>query len=290
MTRICLLPDRVVCKIGGGDAHDFLQNLLTNNLDQVSSTQAIYTLLQTPQGKYLFDFFVIEQDGHYLVDCDRDAAPELLKRLMFYKLRADVTLASMGEDWIVGAVWDTETSGETGLGDEFHGGLLFNDPRLNALGQRFMVPAAAADAALAAGESSSPDEYDAHRIALAVPGAQDLIADKTFPMEANLDLLGAIDFQKGCFVGQEVTSRTHRKGQVRKRIVTVRANTDLPAPRTAVMAGERQAGELLSSAGAQGLALLRLDRLGDPLTADEISVEASLPGWLSDATTQGTQE
>lgn len=282
MTKVSLLPDRVVCKIGGGDAHDFLQNLLTNNLERVSPTQGIYTLLQTPQGKYLFDFFVIDQDGHYLIDCDRDAAPELLKRLMFYKLRADVTLASMGEDWIVGAVWDTETSGEAGQGDEFHGGLLFNDPRLSALGQRFMVPAAAADAALATGEVSSPEDFDAHRIALAVPGAQDLIADKTFPMEANLDFLGAIDFQKGCFVGQEVTSRTYRKGQVRKRIVTVRANTDLPAPRTAVMAGERQAGELLSSAGAQGLALLRLDRLGDPLTADEISVEPSLPGWLSD--------
>jgi tRNA-modifying protein YgfZ len=290
VTKVSLLPDRVVCKIGGGDAHDFLQNLLTNNLERVSPTRAIYTLLQTPQGKYLFDFFIVERDGHYLIDCDRDAAPELLKRLMFYKLRADVTLASMGEEWVVGAVWDNGMSGDAGQGEQFHGGLRFNDPRLSALGQRFMVPAAAADTALAAGEISSHDEYDAHRIALAVPGAQDLIADKTFPMEANLDLLGAIDFQKGCFVGQEVTSRTYRKGQVRKRIVTVRANADLPAPHTAVMAGERQAGELLSSAGAQGLALLRLDRLDNPLTADKISVEASLPGWLSDATTQGTQE
>ncbi len=290
MTKVSLLPDRVVCKIGGGDAHDFLQNLLTNNLERVSPTQGIYTLLQTPQGKYLFDFFVVKQDGHYLIDCDRDAAPELLKRLMFYKLRADVTLASLGEDWIVGAVWDTETSGEAGQGREFHGGLLFNDPRLSILGQRFMVPAASADAALAAGEISTPEDYDAHRIGFAVPGAQDLIADKTFPMEANLDLLNAIDFQKGCFVGQEVTSRTHRKGQVRKRIVTVRAKTDLPTPHTAVMAGERQAGELLSSFGNHGLALLRLDRLDNPLNADEISVEASLPGWLSDATTQGTPE
>ena len=289
MTKVSLLPDRVVCKIGGAERQDFLQNLLTNNLERVSPTQGIYTLLQTPQGKYLFDFFVIEQDGHYLIDCDRDAAPELLKRLMFYKLRTDVTLASMGEEWIVGAVWDTETSGEVGQVDVFHDGLRFNDPRLAGLGQRFMVPAALADAALSIGEASTPQDYDAHRIALAVPGAQDLIADKTFPMEANLDLLNAIDFQKGCFVGQEVTSRTHRKGQVRKRIVTVRAAADLPAPHTAVMAGERQAGELLSSSGSQGLALLRLDRLDNPLTADEIAVQPSLPSWLSDAATDGTQ-
>tara|TARA_R110002096_G_scaffold76326_5_gene180450 strand:- start:10119 stop:10991 length:873 start_codon:yes stop_codon:yes gene_type:complete len=289
VTKVSLLPDRVVCKIGGAERQDFLQNLLTNNLERVSQTRAIYTLLQTPQGKYLFDFFIVEQDGHYLIDCDRDAAPELLKRLMFYKLRADVTLASMGDDWVVGAIWDTETSSEAGQVDVFHDGLRFNDPRLSALGQRFMVPAALADAALSIGEASTPQDYDAHRIALAVPGAQDLIADKTFPMEANLDLLNAIDFQKGCFVGQEVTSRTHRKGQVRKRIVTVRATADLPAPHTAVMAGERQAGELLSSSGSQGLALLRLDRLDNPLTADEIAVQPSLPSWLSDAATDGTQ-
>jgi folate-binding protein YgfZ len=290
VTKVSLLPDRVVCRIGGEDAHDFLQNLLTNNLERVSPTQGIYTLLQTPQGKYLFDFFVIEQEGHYLIDCDRDAAPELLKRLMFYKLRADVTLASLGNDWTVGAVWDTETSGEAGQVEMFHDGRLFNDPRLERLGQRFMVPAASADAALATGEVSSPEDYDAHRIALAVPGAQDLIADKTFPMEANLDLLNAIDFQKGCFVGQEVTSRTHRKGQVRKRIVGVTASADLPTSHTAVMAGERQAGELLSSSGAQGLALLRLDRLDSPLTAGEIAIQASLPEWLSDDVASGSKE
>lgn len=290
MTKVSLLPDRVVCKIGGADAHEFLQNLLTNNLDLVSPTCAIYTLLQTPQGKYLFDFFIVEQDGHYLIDCDREAAPELLKRLMFYKLRADVTLASLGDEWVFGAVWSRETSGDVGETEPFHDGLLFNDPRLADLGQRFMIPAASADAALSVGEVSSAEDYDAHRIALAVPGAQDLIADKTFPMEANLDLLNAIDFQKGCFVGQEVTSRTHRKGQVRKRIVTVRADADMPAAHTPVMAGDRQAGETLSSSGTECLALLRLDRLDTPLTVDGISVKPSYPDWLSDAAMGGSKE
>ncbi len=282
MTKVSLLPDRVVCRIGGTERQDFLQNLLTNNLDRVSPDQASYTLLQTPQGKYLFDFFVVEQDGHYLIDCDRDAAPELLKRLMFYKLRADVTLESLGEEWVVGAFWEAETSGEPGRADPLHGGVLFTDPRLAALGQRAMVPAASADAVLSMGTSSTPQEYETQRLTLGVPGSQDLIADKTFPMEANLDLLNAIDFQKGCFVGQEVTSRTHRKGQVRKRIVTVTGNADLPAPHTAVMAGERQAGELLSSSGAQGLALLRLDRLGEPLTADSVDITPGFPAWMPD--------
>ncbi len=288
MTKVSLLPDRVVCKIGGTEHQDFLQNLVTNNIERVSPVQAIYTLLQTPQGKYLFDFFVVEQDGHYLIDCDRDAAPDLLKRLMFYKLRADVTLASLGEEWVVGAIWDTEVSDEPGQAGPFHGGMVFTDPRLADLGQRFIIPAASAEAALSEGTNSTPQEYETHRLTSGAPGSKDLIADKTFPMEANLDLLNAIDFQKGCFVGQEVTSRTHRKGQVRKRIVTVTSHSDLPAPHTAIMAGERQAGELLSSSGAQGLALLRLDRLGESLTADGADITPHFPDWMPDEAKSGS--
>ncbi len=283
--KVSLLPDRVVCQIGGAERQDFLQNLLTNNLERVSPTQAIYTLLQTPQGKYLFDFFLIEHDGAYLVDCDRDAAPELLKRLMFYKLRADVSLVNLSDGWVVGADWDIADAADLGAAEPFRDGVRFQDPRLAALGHRFLIPSSACDAALAenGSEAVSSEDYEAHRIALAVPGAQDLVADKTFPMEANLDLLNAIDFQKGCFVGQEVTSRTHRKGQVRKRFVSVHASTELPPPHTPVMAGDRQAGELLSSAGEQGLALIRLDRMADPLTADAIDLTASIPDWMPDS-------
>ena len=283
MTKVCLLPDRVVCKIGGAERQDFLQNLLTNNLECVSSTQAIYTLLQTPQGKYLFDFFVIEHDGHYLVDCDRTAAPVLLKRLMFYKLRADVTLASLGDGWVVGATWDAGSPNQPGTAGPLLGGVQFQDPRLALLGSRFLVPAGDSDAALSPHDTGTAQEYDSHRISLGVPGSADLVSEKTFPMEANLDLLNAIDFQKGCFVGQEVTSRTHRKGQVRKRILPVSASSDLPAAQTPVMAGDRQAGELLSSNGAHGLALLRLDRLSEGLVAEDIELTPAFPDWMPDA-------
>lgn len=290
MTKVSLLPDRVVCRIGGTERQDFLQNLLTNNLERVSPSLAVYTLLQTPQGKYLFDFFVAEQDGFYLIDCDRQAAPELLKRLMFYKLRADVTLKSLGEEWVVGALWDADVSGEPGQAEPFHGGVVFADPRLADLGKRFIIPATSAEVALSEGSTSTPQDYESHRLVSGVPGSQDLIADKTFPMEANLDLLNAIDFQKGCFVGQEVTSRTHRKGQVRKRVVTVTSDTDLPAPHTVVMAGERQAGELLSSRGGHGLALLRLDRLAEPLAAEGVNITPSFPDWMPDDVKSGSAE
>ncbi len=287
MAHACLLPDRAVLQIGGSEAQDFLQNLLSNNLDLISPERAIYTLLLTPQGKYLFDFFLMEKDGAYLVDCDREVAPELLKRLTFYKLRADVSLSNLSQDWAIGVAFDSDAAAEatkSGEATPFQGGVQFHDPRLPALGKRFLVPKDNIEAALTeAGSPCEPQDYDRFRLSLAIPGAGDLVADKTFPLEANLDLLNAIDYQKGCFVGQEVTSRTHRQGKVRKRILCVSSATALPTPGCAVMAGDRQAGTLLSSSGTQGLALLRLDRLDQALDLDGTDIEVRFPDWLTNA-------
>ncbi|PCJ69362.1 MAG: hypothetical protein COA62_12180 [Rhodobiaceae bacterium] len=289
MAQACLLPDRAVLQIGGSEAQDFLQNLLSNNLDLISPERAIYTLLLTPQGKYLFDFFLMEKDGAYLVDCDRTVASELLKRLTFYKLRADVSLSNLSQDWAVGVTFDSDAAAEaqpaqSGEATPFHDGIRFHDPRLPALGTRFLVPKNKFEAALAeAGSPCEPQDYNRFRLSLAIPGADDLIADKTFPLEANLDLLNAIDYQKGCFVGQEVTSRTHRQGKVRKRILCVSSATALPPSGSAIMAGERQAGALLSSSDDKGLALLRLDRLDQTLNVDGTDIEVRFPDWLTNA-------
>lgn len=282
MAKASLLPDRAVLEIGGPEARDFLQNLVTNNVDQANPDSAVYTLLLTPQGKYLFDFFLLEQDGRFLADCDSEAAPLLLKRLMFYKLRADVTLKDASADWTVGAHWDAERTAAPVAVSAFNGGWLYGDPRLAALGSRFIVPSGQADAALAASgaDQAEPKDYEVYRSSLGVPGPADLIAEKTFPLEANLDLLHAVDYQKGCFIGQEVTSRTHRQGKVRKRILPVSASSALPKAGTAIMAGERQAGELLSRHGPQGLALLRLDRLSEPLDAAGTDIDVQFPDWL----------
>ena len=281
MARVCLLPNRSVFQISGPEAKSFLQDLVTNNLDLVSPDNAIYTCLLTPQGKYLFDFFLVEKDGAYLVDCDRDAAPLLLKRLMFYKLRADVQFRDFRDSWSVGSVLDNEVL-DAGAARAFKEGVLFQDPRLAALGARFLVPTEKVGEAIKGFSGSTIDaaEYERHRLLLGVPGHEDLQPDKTFPMEANLDALNAIDFHKGCFVGQEVTSRTYRQGKVRKRMLPVTCDSSLPATGTAVMADDRQAGELLSSQGKIGLALVRLDRLDKPLTVDGLHIDTRFPGWL----------
>jgi tRNA-modifying protein YgfZ len=284
MARICILPDRSVFSIGGPEAKSFLQDLLTNNLDLVSPTRAIYTCLLTPQGKYLFDFFLIEHDGAYLAECDKDAAPQLLKRLMFYKLRAAVDLKDLSDSWVAGVAID-DAADEPGAAQSFCGGVRFQDPRLAQLGTRFLIPASKSGDIEneANGEALTPADYDLHRLRLGVPGSDDLLAEKTFPMEANLDVLNAIDFHKGCFVGQEVTSRTYRQGKVRKRTLPLSANETLPPAHSLIMAGDRQAGELLSTRGNIGIGIVRLDRLGEPLATEGLNIDVHFPDWLPKA-------
>lgn len=265
MTQVAVLSDRAIIEIGGAEAREFLQGLVTANLDDVTDGKGIYALLQTPQGKYLFDFFLLADGEGLLLDCDAARAPDLLKRLMFYKLRADVTLKA-GTTWQVAASWDGPAPEDV---------LEIADPRLTTLGARHY---------LRDGETLTVNadiaDYDAHRLMLGVPGPDDLIPDDTFPLEAGLDKLNAIDFQKGCFVGQEVTSRTHRRGSVRKRIIPVTVNGSLAATGSDILAGERKAGTLLSGSGDRALALLRLDRLGDTLTCEGASITPAPVDWL----------
>ncbi|MEQ9520027.1 MAG: folate-binding protein [Parvibaculum sp.] len=287
MAQKCLLPDRSVFVISGPDAPDFLQNLLTNNVDALKEGQAQYTLLLTPQGKYLFDFFLLRDGERFLVDCDKAAAPLLIKRLSFYKLRAKVEITDLSADWSVAGVWQNADDGTGSAGEAIAlpaiaDAYAFIDPRLPALGHRFLLPAANAEAALASltGNATTAADYDLFRLQLGVPDAEDLQSERTFPMEAGLDLLHAIDFHKGCFVGQEVTSRTYRQGKIRKRLLPVHTVGDMPAAGHVIMAGDRQAGEIHSMRGQMGLALLRLDRLGQPLDIGGVDIDYSWPHWL----------
>ncbi|MDF1625557.1 MAG: folate-binding protein [Parvibaculaceae bacterium] len=282
MAHKCLLPDRTVFAISGPDATDFLQNLLTNNVEALEDGHAQYTLLLTPQGKYLFDFFLLKDGMRFLVDCDADAAPQLLRRLAFYKLRAKVDLTLLGDEWSVAAGWSDDDNQSLPARPDTREGFIFADPRLPALGYRFLLPESDAVPALSAftGEDATPADYDLFRLQLGVPAAADLHSERTFPMEAGLDLLHAIDFHKGCFVGQEVTSRTYRQGKIRKRLLPVRTAGKMPPAGKIIMAGDRQAGEIHSARGAQGLALLRLDRLNQPLDVDGTDIDYLWPHWL----------
>ena len=259
--KAVLLDDRGVVRVSGEDAASFLQGVLTNDVEKLGPREARYAALLTPQGKILFDFLVVRlpADGGaaFALDCAAAQAADLAKRLSFYKLRAKVAISDESADHCVLAYWGGEP-------ENAPGGIVYVDPRAPELGCREILPRAKG---LAIGEASIAD-YEALRISLGVPkGGVDFVYADAFPHEANLDLLHGVDFEKGCYVGQEVVSRMKHRGVARKRIVRVRLDAAAPAPGTPVLDGELPVGTLGSSAGASALAMLRLDRVEDATAA-----------------------
>ncbi len=282
--KAALLPDRGVVKVAGADAVKFLDGLITADLDKVTAGSARYAALLTPQGKIIADFIIVKaaEDDHYFLDCPRALAPTLVQRLNFYKLRAKVIVEDLSETLGVLAVWDgAGTSGP---------GLCYADPRLPALGLRCMISTHIADKAAAELGATLVDaaDYEAHRIALGVPrGGSDFIYNDAFPHEADMDQLGGVDFDKGCFVGQEVVSRMEHRGTARTRVVPVAFDGPPPEAGVTVTAGETTLGMMGSGAGVigRGLATLRLDRVADamangtPMVAGGIAIRPVKPAW-----------
>ncbi|MGD9501311.1 MAG: folate-binding protein YgfZ [Methyloceanibacter sp.] len=256
-----LLPSRAVLKIGGADAHKFLQGLITNDIGKVQGQDAVHAGLLSPQGKILFDFFLAAEGGGFLADVARDKADELLKRLAFYRLRAAVEIGP-DPSRRVAACWGAKPA-------EPRGAIVYADPRLAALGYRAFLAQGSGPAELGCAAASEAD-YHAFRIGQGVPeGGMDFAFGDAFPHEALFDQLHGVDFTKGCFVGQEVVSRMEHRGTARKRIVPVEGAGPLPAPGTSIEAAGASIGTLGSVAGASGLALIRLDRAEDAVARGE---------------------
>lgn len=279
-----LLPDRGVVKVVGDDARRFLNGLVTGDMAKVAAGAPRFAALLTPQGKIIVDFIIAEapaEDGDgFFLDCPRALAPTLVEKLNFYKLRAKVLVEDLSEVLGVMAVWD-------GTGDTEYG-LCYPDPRLAALGMRVMLPPHLAEQAAADLGATPVDAgvYEAHRIALGVPrGGEDFAYGDTFVHEADMDQLGGVDFEKGCYVGQEVVSRVEHRASARSRLVPVAFEDAAPSSGLPVMAGDKQVGTLGSAAKGRGLAMLRLDRVADAiaagaqLTCGGIALHVVKPDW-----------
>jgi tRNA-modifying protein YgfZ len=286
--KAALLPDRGVVKVAGPDARKLLSGLVTADMGKVTPTKPCFAALLTPQGKIIVDFIIADSDApdgnDFFLDCPRALAGALVERLGFYKLRAKVVVEDVSDVLIVTAIWDG-AAGE-------HRGLDYADPRLPELGLRCISPPRPADAAAALGaEWVDAAAYEAHRIALGVPtGGLDFAYGDAFPHEADMDQLNGVDFQKGCFIGQEVVSRMEHRGTARSRVVPVALGADAlgadaPARGSAVTADGKQMGVMGSAAGRHGLALLRLDRVdealagGASLQAGGVALKLVKPAW-----------
>ena len=281
MSLAAHLTSRALIAVSGPEARPFLDNLLSNRVEDLTPGQARAALLLTPQGKFLFDLFVIapvaeEPQDILMLDVQADRREALIQRLNLYRLRSKV--AAEPVDGAIWAAWGADS------GPELEEGWTV-DPRLPALGWRGYGREAQVDA----GE----DAYDAHRLALGVPDpARDCEPDKTFPLEADYDLLNAIDFHKGCYVGQETTSRMKRRSAVKTRMVPITFNGAAPASGAVVetLQGLR-AGEVLSGGEGRALALLRLDRaVSGPLVCDGQPVTLDIPAWWPEGTLPSPDE
>jgi tRNA-modifying protein YgfZ len=251
--KIVSLTDRGVITVQGADARKFLQDLVTADIDPLTTGQAAYGGLLTPQGKILFDFFMIREERGYLIDCLKETREELIKRFNFYKLRAKLSISA--DERPIFAVLDGLTEGAVA------------DPRSGTMGARLFGAHASASGGL--------DDYHRRRVGEGLAEAgHDFGSGELFPHEANFDEIGAVSFQKGCFVGQEVVSRMEHRATARSRIVPCRVEGMLPAKGTPVEAGQKVIGKVCSGYGDRLLALLRLDRL-EEAAKDNLAVTAA---------------
>jgi folate-binding protein YgfZ len=285
-TRTALLPDRGVVRVSGEDAGKLLQGIITGDMALLSSQRAIHAALLTPQGKILFEFFVVRSGDAFLLETAGDQVAALVRRLALYKLRAKADIRDMQDAYSVSAAWGGP---EQDRGEASH--VAFPDPRLPELGTRVLAEGGPA----AGGTDADAQDYHAHRIALGVPeGGKDYAFGDTFPHDANFDLLEGVSFGKGCFVGQEVVSRMQHRGTARKRIVIVESGQSLHSG-SPVVAGQATIGTLGSVAGSRALALVRLDRAdeaerkGEPLTVAGAAVAIRRPAYMKPAALAGAR-
>jgi folate-binding protein YgfZ len=285
-----VLDDRGVLAVSGADRRAFLQGLVSNDLEKVGAAEARYAALLTAQGRYLHDFMMIEVGGAIWLESEAGRLGDLKRRLSIYRLRAKAVLEEQPNLAVAavfgdGALAVIGLSGELGAARSFGSGVAFVDPRLAALGARCIAARADLQRELAAAglaEAGFP-AYDRLRLELGIPdSSRDLAVERSILLESGFDELNGVDWQKGCYIGQELTARTKYRGLIKKRLMPVAIDGPAPAAGTIVTADGREVGEMRSSRDGRGLALLRIEPVvkGARLMAETATLVATKPGWM----------
>jgi len=285
-----VLDDRGILAVSGADRRAFLQGLVSNDLEKVGAAEARYAALLTAQGRYLHDFMMIEVGGAIWLEAEAARLGDLKRRLSLYRLRAkavldeqpDLAVAAIFGD---GALAVIGLSCEPGAARRFGSGVAFVDPRLAALGVRCIAARADLQRELAAAGLAEAGfaAYDQLRLELGIPDSSgDLAVEKSILLESGFDELNGVDWQKGCYIGQELTARTKYRGLIKKRLMPVAIDGPAPAAGTIVTADGREVGEMRSSRDGRGLALLRIESVvkGARLMAGTSTLVATKPGWM----------
>ena len=281
----CEYPGRAVIALAGEDRVAFLQALISNDIADLSPGQACWSALLTPQGKYLCDFFVVADGERLLIDVEAGRAEDLMQRLRRFKLRAKISLERLPDARVfLGWGEDAEALTSSDAGRRIEGGVVFADPRLAGLGVR-VIAATAAVLTTAGFTSADFALWDRLRLVAGVPeGTRDLIPEQSILLEAGFDELHGVSWTKGCYIGQELTARTKYRALIKKRLIPVRIEGPAPAFGSVIAQGGKEVGEMRSSQGDYGLALLRLEALAPGSGALGVAgstLTAVPPTWLS---------
>jgi len=294
-THYTALTDRGILSVSGTDSLAFLQGIVTNDIEKVTANSAIYAAILTPQGKYLHDFFVAKSGDNFLLDCPANQLSELTKRLKMYRLRAKVDIEDRSDDYTVFAITGPNAcnfaalTGIPGNATNYGDGIAFVDPRIVELGLRTIQPTASGiefmkNAGLKVGNLET---YKASQCSFGIPdGENSEFLKQAFPLEIGFDELNAISFEKGCYVGQEVTTRMKIRKLVKKRLVPVTFDGKAPAPGSAIHNQDKAAGQIFAANNEIGLAMIRLETLdqvlaaGSDLVVEETILRATKPTWF----------
>jgi len=263
MTNNLYIPlnNRAIISVSGNDSATFLQGLITNDIKKVSSENAIYALMLTPQGKYLYDFFITMKDETYYIDCSSEHIDTIIKKFSMYKLRSDVKLAKADEYEAVALIGEKVVSSIDNV-RQFCKGVAYIDPRSDKIFARAIIERENEYQSFKAYEFAEGDicDYEQTRISLGIPsGDNDLVSGDSFPLDFSMNELNAIDYKKGCYVGQEVTARVNYRGKIRKKVYRLQSEENWPEYGTKITIKDSKSGHLLSSVKNIALALLRIE-------------------------------
>ena len=228
--NVYILDDRAILYIGGGDSKEFLQNLISNDINKVSDVNSSFSSLLTPQGKFLYEFIIVKHKSGYILDCEKPQAEELFKQLSLYKLRSKVEILNLSNEFVVAAfshekfLTFDEAKDQPGCTIKYREDPIFLDPRNKNLGARLIINLEKLYLSLkklALNNANLKEYYSLSHSLGIVPRDLNKLKDKLFGIECNFEELNGIDFKKGCYIGQENTARIKLKNKLSKRLFPI---------------------------------------------------------------------
>jgi folate-binding protein YgfZ len=290
--NVYILDDRAILYVNGEDAKEFLQNLISNNIDKVSDSNSCFTSLLSPQGKFLYEFIIIKHKSGYIIDCEKPQADGLFKQLSIYKLRSKVEILNLSNEFVVAAfsyekfLTFDEAQDIPGFTLKYREDPIFLDPRNKQLGARLIINLEKLYLSLKKldlQDSNLKDYYShCHKLGI-VPKDLNKLQNKLFGIECNYEELNGIDFKKGCYVGQENTARIKLKNKLSKRLLPINLVQGELTEGESIYQNEKEIGKVLIEKDYP-FALIKFRDINFSENAvfntKEASIQIDKPDWI----------